>query len=73
MTFIFDFMTNIVRKALREIMGHLQELRDSCENYFEVSAFNQALIYLSNADYHDFHINPKRKYVVPKSNFKFKN
>lgn len=64
-------MNNIVRKALRVIVDQLGQLQDSCDFQIEKDLINDALVQLVRADYFDFHINPKKKYVEPKSNFKF--
>lgn len=63
-------MNNLVRKDIRKIVDMLGELSKVC-SHAEQSFINNARIALVQADYHDFHLNPKKKYVVPKSNFKY--
>lgn len=65
-------MYNVVRKALRIEISHVMQLRDSLPyDCYEWQLLNEACTLMCKADYHDFHLNPNKRYCVPKSNFKF--
>lgn len=70
---ILLIMTGLVRKELRRIVSELQQLRDSCSSEFEKLEINLALVNLVRADLHDFHLNSRKKCILPKSSFKFKS
>lgn len=65
-------MNNVIRKAVRVIIDQLGELQNACKNSSERMLIQDARISLVRADYYDFHVNPKKKYVEPKSSFKYK-
>lgn len=64
-------MNNVVRKAVRVIIDQLGELQNACKSSAEQMLIQDARISLVRADYYEFHVNPKKKYVEPKSNFKY--
>lgn len=67
-------MDNVVRKAIRLEIKRIMQLRDYIEcsgGQLEANELNQSLIHLCRADYWDFHLNPKKRYKEPKSDFKF--
>lgn len=64
-------MNNVVRKAVRVIIDQLGELQNACHNSSEQVLIQDARISLVRADYYDFHVNPNKKYVEPKSDFIF--
>lgn len=71
-------MDNVCRKAIRRIESELYQIiefmRDNSKSTaFEVDTLNRALKYLVIADVDDFHAGRRTKYVVPKSDFKFKD
>lgn len=65
-------MLNIVRKALRIEIDRIMQLRNSLPyDSYEWQLLNAACTLMCRADYQDFHRNPKKRYKVPKSDFKF--
>lgn len=71
-------MDNICRKAIRRIESELLQIIDFMRDNpkstaFEVDTLNRGLKYIIIADVDDFHAGRKSKYVVPKSDFKFKD
>lgn len=63
-------MTNVVRKELRKILDMLGQLEKHCSEYEKLLILN-ARISIVQADYHDFHLNPKKYYKEPKSDFNY--
>lgn len=67
----FIDMNNLIRKELRRIQEMLSQLEKQCTFQAEKIMIQDARISLVRADYYDFHVNPKKKYVEPKSDFKY--
>lgn len=62
-------MNNIVRKAIRQEVKRIQQLRDSDSvSDLEATMLNRALVFLVRADYFGLHYSTRR-YREPKSNF----
>lgn len=64
-------MNNVIRKEIRKIIEQLEQLEKACKEIKEKDAIQAARVCLVQADYYDFHINPKKKYKEPKTNFKY--
>lgn len=71
-------MDYVCRKAIRRLESELMQIiafmRDNPKSTaFEVDHLNLALRNIVIADTDDFHSGRRTKYVVPKSDFKFKD
>lgn len=62
-------MKNVVRKALRVIIDQLGQLEEATQYNAEKLLIQDARISLVRADYYEFHLHPKKKYVEPKTVF----
>lgn len=67
-------MDNVIRKAIREEISRIIKLREALNldsDSFEINYLNQSLEYLCKADYHEFHVNPNKRYRCPKTSFNY--
>lgn len=64
-------MNNVIRHEIRIILEQLSELEKECKTSTEKMLIQDARISLVKADYYDFHVNPKKKYIEPKTRFKY--